>query len=470
MNRINKKFIQATIEFALESIKLMKTTLKFFAPTLLMFAFLVAFITSTATIVQAQTEDSAEVIADKNRLYEGCFLKEKAYASTDANVKKSAMDCGREYVKKYEASDKDPERKAIIDYLKKKIDAYDKQAAIDADAKDTKDRYDRFDNSFKAAKTSKNWAEVFAAGKNILAKFPDDVDTIIDLASIGFDRASENPPNTTFNAETVSYAKMAIAKIEAGKPSETGNYGGNIVYKTKTITDGKGNALGWMNYIIGFVAINGKTAVDKTTVDSYYKAQQFKTSQVVKFYDVYQAIGSWYLAEFNKVGNDIDAKIKAAGDKETDETTQLVALQRGIADRAIEAYSRAYKAAKDASMVTTATAAAKDSNNKLAASFLKTITALYTFRRFDKKPIVGNEVEAYITTVLAKPFTDPSAAFVPVVAPVVATPATPTTTTTPTTKPTTTPTTKPATTPTTKPATKPATKPVAKPAVKKPKK
>ncbi len=444
----------------------MKTTLKFFAPTLLMFAFLVAFITSTATIVQAQTEESPEVIADKNRLYEGCFLKEKAYNSTNAAVKKAAMDCGREYVKKYEAADnKEADRKAIIDYLKKKIDAYDKQAAIDADAIDTKDRYDRFDNSYKAAKTSKNWAEVFAAGKNILAKFPDDIDTIIDLASIGFDRASETPPNTTFNADTVSYAKMAIAKIEAGKASETGNYGGNIVYKTKTIADGKGNALGWMNYIIGFVAISGKTTVDKTTVDSYYKAQQFKTSQVVKFYDVYQAIGSWYLAEFNKTGNDIDAKIKAAGDKETDETTQLVALQRGIADRAIEAYSRAYKAAKDASMVATATAATKDSNSKLAASFLKTITALYTFRRFDKKPIVGNEVEAYITTVLAKPFTDPSAAFVPVAAPVVATPAIPTTTTTPT-KPTTTPTTKPATTPTTKPA----TKPMAKPVVKKPRK
>jgi hypothetical protein len=468
LNEIYEKFVQATTEFALESIKLMKTTLKFFAPTLLMFAFLVAFITSTATTVQAQTEDSAEVIADKNRLYEGCFLKDKAYNSTDAAVKKSAMDCGREYVKKYEAADnKEADKKAIIDYLKKKISAYDEANAKKADEDDTNKRYERFDNAYKAAKTSKNWAEVFAAGKDILAKFPDDIDTMIDLASIGYDRALEN--NTTFNADTLNYAKMTIAKIEAGKPSITGNYGGNIIYKTKTYADGKSNVLGWMNYIVSFVTNAGKTVTDKATAESYYKIQQFKSSEVSKFASIYQTIGSWYLAEFNKTGNDIDAKIKAAGDKETDETVQLVALQRGIADRAMEAYARAYKAAKEASMVATATAASKDSNNKLAASYLKTITALYTFRRFDKKPIVGNEVETYVTGVLAKPFTDPSAAFVPVVAPVVPVPATAPTTkpTTPTAKPTTT---TPTAKPTTPPATKPGTKPATKPAVKKPRK
>jgi hypothetical protein len=455
-----------TIEFALESMILMKTTLKFFAPTLLMFAFLAAFITSTATTVQAQAEDSAEVIADKNRLYEGCFLKDKAYASADAAVKKSAMDCGREYVKKYETADsKDPDKKAIIDYLKKKVATYDEVTAAAADKADTDKRYERFDNSYKAAKTGKNWAEVFAAGKDVLAKFPDDIDTMIDLASIGYDRALEN--NTTFNADTLNYAKMTIAKVEAGKPSVTGSYGGNIVYKTKTYADGKANALGWMNYIISFITNGGKTVTDKATVDAYYKIQQFKSSEVSKFASIYQTIGSWYLTEFNKVGNDIDVKIKAAGDKETDETKQLVGLQKGVAERAMEGYARAYKAAKDASTVATASAAVKDSNSKLAASTLKTITQLYQFR-FDKKTVVGNEVETYITSVLAKPFTDPSAAFVPVVAPVVTTP-TPTTTTPttkptmPATKPTTTPTTKPVTTPATKPATKPVAKPVKKP-------
>jgi hypothetical protein len=443
----------------------MKTTLKFFAPTFLMFAFLAAFITSTATIVQAQTEESPEVIADKNRLYEGCFLKDKAYASTDAAVKKAAMDCGREYVKKYEASDnKDPERKVIIDYLKKKITAYDDAKAAADDKADTDKRYDKFDASYKAGKASKNWTDFFAAGKDVLAKFPDDIDTMIDLASVGYDLAIAN--NMAFNADTLNYAKMTIAKIEAGKPSITGNYGGNIIYKTKTYTDGKANALGWMNYIVSFITNGGKTVADKSTVEAYYKIQQFKSSEVSKFASIYQTIGSWYLAEFNKVGNDIDAKIKAAGDKETDETKQLVGLQKGVADRAIEAYSRAYKAAKDASMVSTATAATKDSNSKLAASFLKTITQLYQFR-FDKKAVVGNEVEAHITSVLAKAFTEPSAAFVPVVAPVVTTPTmTPTTTVPTTTKPTTMPTTKPVTAP----ATKPATKPVTKPVVKKPKK
>jgi hypothetical protein len=445
----------------------MKTNLKFFVPTLLMFAFLAAFITSTATIIYAQTEDSAEVIADKKRLYEDCFLKDKAYASTDAAVKKTAMECGREYIKKYEKVDNgDAEKKAIVEYLKKKVTKYDDDTAAAKKAADEKAIYDRYDNAFKAAKTSKNWAEVFSAGKAVLELDPDDIDTMIDLASFGYDRTTEVPPNYTFSADAVSYAKMVIAKIEAGKESGTKNYGVYATYKTKTYTDGKNNALGWMNYIIGFIANNGKTTTDKTTVDSYYKAQKY-TSQVTKFYNVYQAIGSWYLVEFNKVGTDIDAKIKAAGEKETDETKQLVLLQKGIADRAVEAYSRAYKNAKEASTNATATAASKDSNGKLAASSLKTITELYKFRE-DKKLPTTSEVEAYINKFLAKPFTEPNAAFIPATAPVV--PVTPPTTM-PTTKPTTTPTTmpaKPTTTPTTKPVMTPAKPTVPAKPIKKP--
>ncbi len=440
----------------------MKTTLKFFVPTLLTFAFLIAFTTSTATGVQAQTtEDSAEVIADKNRLYEGCFLKDKAYNSADAAIKKAAMECGRDYLKKYEEKDKnDPDKAAITTYLRKKVDFYDKQTAADKEAARTKAIYDRYDNAYKAAKVSKNWTEVIAAGKAVLAEDADDIDTIIDLASIGFERTLETPPNYTYNADTVSYAKSAISKIEAGKESGTKFYGVYFVYKTKLNADGKNNTLGWMNYIIGFINNVGKTSVDKATVDSYYKAQQYKTSDIAKFPNVYQAVGSWYLAEFTKKDNERVAKIKAAGEKETDETKAIFALQKGIADRALEAYGRSYKVAKDVSTDTTATAAQRDAKGKFAASLMKTtITQIYQFR-FDKKTVAANEVETYITKVLASPFTDPNAAFVPV-APVV--PVTPTMPV----KPEMTMPTKPVTTPT-KPATpaKPVTKPAKKPGKK----
>jgi hypothetical protein len=432
----------------------MKTTLKFFAPTLLMFAFLAAFITSTATIVKAQTEDSAEVIADKKRLYDDCFLKDKAYNSADAAVKKTAMECGREYVKKYEAKDAgDPEKKAINDYLRKKIDTYDKAMAAKAEEEINIALYARFDTAYKATKTSKTWTqasanEVFVAGKAILAKFPDDIDTILDLASIGYDRTRETPPNNTFNADTLNYAKMAISKIEAGKPSEKDMYGAYLPYKTKTYADGKNNALGWMNYVIGYLNNVGKTGADKSTVDSFYKAQQYKTSQVCKFYDLYDRVGYWYLEDFNKQGTEMGVKLKASGNKETPETLQIYALQKGIADRALEAFARAYKNAKDVP------------NAKAADSYLKTSTEIFKFR-FNKKVVAAGEVETYLNGLLAKPFTEPNAVIVPVVevAPVVTPP-----TTTPTTGTGTTPTTKP-TTPTTKPTTPPVkpTKPVKKP-------
>jgi hypothetical protein len=440
----------------------MKTTLKFFVPTLLTFAFLIAFMTSTATVVQAQTtEDSAEVIADKNRLYEGCFLKDKAYNSADAAVKKAAMECGRDYLKKYEEKDKgDPDKAAITVYLRKKVDAYDKQTAADKEAARVKAIYDRYDNAYKAAKVSKNWTEVIAAGKAVLADDADDLDTVLDLAAIGFERVFDTPPNYTYNADTVNYAKSAISKIEAGKESGTKSYGVYFAYKTKTNADGKNNALGWMNYIVGFINNVGKTSVDKATVDSYYKAQQYKTSDIAKFPNVYQAIGSWYLAEFTRNDNDRVAKIKAAGEKETDDTKRIFALQKGIADRALEAYGRSYKVAKDVSTDTSATAAQRDAKGKFAASLMKTtITQIYQFR-FDKKTVAANEVESYITGVLAKPFTEPNAAFVPVIAVVPVTPTMPA-------KPETTMPTKPMTTP--KPVTTTPVKPAmpAKP-VKKP--
>jgi hypothetical protein len=428
----------------------MKTTLKFFAPTLLMFAFLAAFITSAAIIVKAQTtEDSAEVIADKKRLYEDCFLKDKAYSSADAAVKKTAMECGREYVKKYEAKDAgDSEKKAITDYLRKKIDTYDKAMAAKAEDEINIALYAKFDTAYKAAKTSKNWADVFAAGKSILAKFPDDIDTILDLASIGYDRTRETPPNNTFNADTLNYAKMAIAKIEAGKPSEKDMYGAYIPYKTKTYADGKNNALGWMNYVIGYINNIGKTGADKSTVDSFYKALQYKTSQVYKFYDIYDRIGYWYLEDFNKQGTEMGVKLKESGNKETPETLQIYALQKGIADRALEAFARAYKNAKDVP------------NAKAADSYLKTSTEIFKFRKA-KKVVAAGEVETYLNGLLSKPFTEPNAAIVPVieVAPVVTPP-----TTTPTTGTTTTPT-KPVMPTTTKPTTPPVkpTKPVKKP-------
>jgi hypothetical protein len=441
----------------------MKTTLKFFAPTLLMFAFLIAFITSTAVIVNAQTEDSPEVTADKKRLYDDCFLKDKAYNSADANVKKAAMECGREYIKKYEAADsKDADKKAIVDYLKKKVVAYDDFNAKEKERIRIEAIYSRYDNAFKDSKTSKNWAELFAAGKAVLDYDPNDLDTMIDLASFGYDRAVETPPNYTFNADTINYAKMVIAKIEAGKESTTKNYGVYAVFKSTKYPDTKSNTLGWMNYIIGYIGAAGKTTVDKSTVDSFYKAQKY-TSQVTKFYDVYKVIGSWYLNDFNKAGDDINAKLKVAGGQPTDETIKLVGMQKGIANRAVEAFSRAYRNAKDAAANPTANAAFKDKNNKFATSTLTIITEIYKFR-FDKKTATPAEVDTYIKDVLTKPFTEPNAEIIPVVAPVVAPVVTPPTTPTPGTKPTTTPVTKPTTPPTTKPAMP------AKPVVKKPRK
>lgn len=365
----------------------------------------------------------------------------------------AAIKAGDDYVQKYGAC---PESKQIVDYLnqylpgmKKGVEAKTKGAANDA-------LITRFDTAAKA----KNVPEIFASGKEILGKEADfpkvALDVMLTLVSAGYDQTRLATPVDTYNADTINYAKAAIQKIESGATSTGwGVYTYN--FNNGKFKDTKAYTLGALSYIIGDITSSrlGKTdaAKRKEALPYFYKASQYDSFAKNDPF-VYQSAGAWYLDEAIRIDKERQAILAAMPEKErkdNEKTLAMVGEQKGYADRAIDAYSRAYNLTK-----------ANTKTPKATVDNLYTrLKELYAFR-FDNKT---EGMDAAIAKADATPFPDPSTPITPVTVEPTEPATTPTGTgTTPATTGTTTPatgTTKPATGTTTAPTTTP--KPVTTP-------
>jgi hypothetical protein len=186
----------------------------------------------------------------------------------------------------------------------------------------------------------------------------------------------------------------------------------------------------------------------KDALSYLYKSSQIGTEKKNDT-TIYTNIGKYYFDEAVRLDTEYRDKRKANNNQDNDETRALLALARGTADRASDAFGRAYRiAAADPKLAT------------LKTNVAKTLTDLYKFR-FNLADAKQADIDKYVADLVAKPMPDPASAVTPVVE---ATPTptttttsttttstpTPTTTTTPTPAATTTTTPTPKTTPTTK--------------------
>jgi hypothetical protein len=349
----------------------MKTVYKFLVLGIMMVAF------AAANVAPSFAQDPQ---AEKEALYKRYTDN---FKGTD-DQKRIAIEAGKQYIEKYGASEDD---KQVVDYLKKKVPSLEEEIG-------TKAMYASFNTAVKDPKTVNSDA-AFSSGKQIIAKNPDLIDVPIVLASIGFDNAVAK--NNKYNADAINYAKMAIQKIEAGKTSE--QYGAySYVYKTKEFPDGKSNALGWMNYTIGYIMFYPQ-GQKKDALPYLYKATQV-ASGTKNYPELYRTIGSFYVDEFIRLDKERVDKIKAAGNVDTEETKSLLALQKGYADRAVEAYAKAYRVASS------------DPKEKAYKdSLLTRVKELYAIR-FDNKM---DGFDAFLSSTATKPLTDPTTAVAPVV-------------------------------------------------------
>jgi tetratricopeptide (TPR) repeat protein len=286
--------------------------------------------------------------------------------------------------------------KAVIDFVKTRVATIEKEDPVCT-------REQAYIKAFNA----KNWADVFTTGEVIInaeGDSPKALDIKLDLVSVGYDRAFVDK-NDAYNAKTLALAKSALDAINAGKQSNSKQWGAFVPFKTKE------DSQAWLNYIIGWLMYN-KMNQQKDALAYFYKATQVGTAKKNET-SIYTNIGQYYFNEAVRLFEEYTTKRNANNKEDNDETKALLALSRGYADRATDAFGRAYKVVPAGAAKT---------------AIAKTLTDLYKFR-FNLADAKQADVDKYVNDLVAKPMPDPAVAVTPVVE---ATP-TPTTTTTSTT-------------------------------------
>jgi hypothetical protein len=149
----------------------------------------------------------------------------------------------------------------------------------------------------------------------------------------------------------LKYAQQAIADLEANKPFKT--YGVGVKDGASFVYRDKQNALGWMNYAIGYIYFYDKND-KKKAVGYLYKASQMDSDTKADPI-IYNAIGGYYAEEVKKLGAEVTALNEMRSDKDAPDLAKQKAdaikakgaLLNGTAEAAMDAYARAYSLAKE---------------------------------------------------------------------------------------------------------------------------
>ena len=393
----------------------MKTIFRSTIATLL-FAAIMA-LGAAATFAQDPCADAEGIAKLDAQIRE--LLPKKGVDQNEAD-RRSAISLSKQFLEKYGACES---TKEFSTYLTAAVPKLEKRLADYLAGIEKNKMIDRFNTGIKG----KNWDEVYAAGKDLLAKYPDEFRVVeVVMGSIGLDETQKSPRVTKWNDETIRYAKASIADLEAGKLKDFGVK--PFIYLNKD------DAIAWMNYTIGYILTYDKNN-KKEAAPFLYKAAQASASETRNDPVVYQAIGVYYFDTAKVLIKEYKDLVDSQKATDTDEVKQQKVdaikakggMLNGTVERALDAYSRAWALAKST------TPAEKTYRDGL----YKTISDLYNVR-FEKL----DGLEAWVKAVPAKPMPDPTSAVTPVIDPE---PATTSTTTPPTTTPAATPA-KPATT------------------------
>ena len=226
---------------------------------------------------------------------------------------------------------------------------------------------------FLEAYDKKNYAEVMTLGKQVLADDPGYVRANILLGYIGY--LASLGGNTSLNGESTSYAKQAIALLEAGKTPDDWRPFLN-----------KDDALAWLNYSLGHMNLKSAPA---DALPYFLKAARFESSLKKNPAIYYYIAGAYEEGPYAKQTEDYNRLYKDKS--ETPESKLAQANINQLVDRAIDAYARAVA-------LSTATDPQTQKNKK---DWMDRLTVLYKYR--NKSDTGLNELLAGI---LSKPLPD----------------------------------------------------------------
>ena len=216
----------------------------------------------------------------------------------------------------------------------------------------------------------KKYAAAFSLGKQVLAGEPDNLRTIINLASAGY--LAANAGDAAFNAETLQYARRATELIEqGGKPSD---------WKPFT---GQADALAYLNFI------TGELILKETPAESvnYFRKAIASEGAIRNTPVIYSRLAAAYIAsQYEPQSKEFETRY--GGKEATPESKAALDDINLTVDRITDAYARAVTLS-----------GTEPQYAEARARWMQELTRFYKFRHNDST----DGLEAYIAGVSAKP-------------------------------------------------------------------
>jgi hypothetical protein len=216
----------------------------------------------------------------------------------------------------------------------------------------------------------KKYAAAFNVGKQVLADEPDNLRTIINLASAGY--LASNAGDASFDAETLEFARRATALLEQGaKPSD---------WKPFT---GQPDALAYLNFI------TGELILKETPAESvnYFRKAIASEGAIKHTPIIYSRLAAAYVASrYEPLSKEFETRF--GGKEATPESKAALEEINATVDRITDAYARAV-----------ALSGTEPQYAQARARWMQELTRFYKFRNNDS----ADGLEVYIAGVTAKP-------------------------------------------------------------------
>ncbi|HKP68289.1 MAG TPA: hypothetical protein VJV05_03330 [Pyrinomonadaceae bacterium] len=333
----------------------------------------------------------------------------EVYAKKTVPEMESALTTGKEYLEKYGSCEAFKEQ---VDFVKPHVARIEKALPAAKEGAALKPHFDKFDAGLKAG----NADDVISAGNQILNVKKDDMNIAFTMALVS---AEKSTPENKFKYadESIRLSNMVATRLKGGwefdrkyndGPKKGSPYIGVGVYNR----DNRDAAINNLQFNVAYLSFYGKKDY-KTALPVYYELSQSPLSKDDP--RIYGAIGEYYVNEGAPIGDEIAKLIQQLKDATDDKVkadldTQVkskIAMFNGYLERAIDAFGRAHSVAKAGPY--------KD-------GLYKQLGILYK-RRTDKDA----GLDAFISSMISKPFPNPTTPVTPVADPE---PTTTTTTTT----------------------------------------
>jgi hypothetical protein len=300
----------------------------------------------------AAQQPAAERYASRQRQQQITQAQADLYERWRANInlnQQTAFEAGREYVGKYP----NDEYAARVSGW---VAAYERAA-----------RKLQFEDLLFRGK---KYAAAYALGKQVLAAEPDDLRTIINLASAGY--LASDTGDTSLNAETLAFARRATEMLEQGrKPSDWKPF------------SGAPEALAYLDFI------NGELVLKETPAESikYFRKALAGEGAIKNTPVIYSRLAAAYAAsEYEPQSKEFEQQF--GGKEATPESKAALENINATVDRITDALARAV-----------ALSGTETQYAEARTRWMQELTRFYKFRHNDST----DGLDAYIAGATAKP-------------------------------------------------------------------